>query len=201
MKAAFDPAAGVLWLYDNIEGGEQLRLIIEALAKEALPGRLIVRINSAGGDVWAASALIATLERLKIPIIVQIDGLAASAAAIVAMAGDTVLISPLGGIYLHRSWASITGNCRQLRDLADILEAFDRQAAGYISRRVGLSQDLIIAEWLEGAAGEGTFFNAEEAVSAKLADKILSGDQEDTTPGSVEDRLSDEEFLTLLLGG
>ena len=139
-------------------------------------GPLTVWINSPGGDAQAGAAIYTFLREYaqSAKVTVKISGEAASAASIIAMAGDEVLISPVGTIMLHDPWASIAGNSRVARHYADVLdEIAEGQLTAYMTK-TGKSREQI-RSWME----QETYFNAASAVEHGFADGILFAEGDD----------------------
>ena len=134
----------------------------------AIEGDVTVRINSPGGSVFEAAAIHAALvERRNAgdDVNVRIDGLAASAAAFVMLAGSDIQIAAMGQMMIHRGWMWTTGNADDLRSAAVDLDAMDADYIGLLNTRLGKTAD----ETLELLRAE-TWYTATEAVEAGLAD-------------------------------
>jgi len=168
--ARWDPKAKTVWLYDTIRS-PGIQEAVEGLAGLQKGDTVRVRINSYGGDAFAGLALHTALATSPARVLVQIDGAAASAAALVALAGDHITISPHGILFVHRAWTTAVGNARTLRATANELDYVDRQIAQIIQQRTGAAPDQV-EQWLDGE-DDGTMFGAEEALQVKLVDEIL----------------------------
>lgn len=81
-----------------------------------------VWINSYGGDVYAASRIFTALKEHKGKVKVKIDGVAISAASVIAMAGDEILMSPTSILMIHNPWGNFQGEAKDLRHAADVLD-------------------------------------------------------------------------------
>ncbi len=127
-----------------------------------------VRINSYGGDVFAGYTMHSVLRAHKAKIITEIDGLAASSASIVAMAGDTIRMGAVSMMMIHRASSLVHGNADDMRDEAEVLGKIDGQIAQIYSRRSGQSMDAVKAMLAEPE----TWFTPDEAVEAGFADEI-----------------------------
>ena len=127
-----------------------------------------VRINSPGGDVFDGITIFNLLEQHPAEVIVHIDGIAASIAAVVAMAGDEIRIAENGTMMIHAAWSIVIGDAGELRQEADILEKLDSQIAGTIARRTGMSGSKV-----EQLMDDETWFTAAEAKAAGLVDEIV----------------------------
>ena len=128
---------------------------------------LNIYINSPGGDVFAGFALYNILNRHPATKIVHIDGLAASAASVVAMAADTIVMPAASTMMIHKAWTFAYGNSSQLQEIAVELERIDGQLAQIYSDRTGIPVDdvaeLLASEtWMSGA----------EAVEKGFADEL-----------------------------
>lgn len=130
-------------------------------------GTIHLRINSPGGDVFAARAIEQTLREHPANIIVHVDGLAASAASIVAMAGDEVRIAAAAMFMIHRAHTLGVGNADDFLDLAGLLEKIDGTIADTYAKKTGKDR----AELLTMMAAE-TWLTAAEAVEAGFADRL-----------------------------
>lgn len=164
-----------IYLYDAIVsdeieaeywGGVAPQTFVKALAGITAP-TIHLRINSPGGSVFAARAMETALREHKARIVVHVDGLAASAATFIAMAGDEIVMAPGAMFMIHKGWTFALGNADDLRDTAALLDKIDGTLADtYAARTKGDREQ--IAAWM---AAE-TWFTAEEAVDASFADRI-----------------------------
>lgn len=130
---------------------------------------LTVRINSPGGEVFAGMAIYNILKRHEATVTVYIDGLAASIASVIALAGDKV-IAAKGSMYMiHRPYTSVwRATADKLREQADLLDKIESQIRGIYSEKTGMSD-----EELAGILATGdTWYTAEEAVTAGFADEV-----------------------------
>ena len=118
-----DTAPPEVWIYDEIDwlwGVTAKSFADEVNALDV--DELTVRINSPGGDVYEALAILNTLRAHKARITTVIDGLAASAASFVAMAGDEVVIRPNAEVMIHDPWAITIGSADDMRSMAKDLD-------------------------------------------------------------------------------
>ena len=128
---------------------------------------IVVRINSPGGAAFDGIAIMNALRSHDAKVIVRVDGLAASAASVVAMAGDEIVMGEGAQMMIHEAWLYTSGDAAQLRSDADRLDKLSDSMAALYARRAGGEFD----EWRALVAAE-TWFTAEEAVAAGLADRI-----------------------------
>ena len=129
--------------------------------------KLNIYINSPGGDVFDATAMLAILARHKAFKHVYIDGLAASAASILAMAGDKITIAQGGMMMIHSASSFIYGNANELREMISLLEKADESMAGIYAQRTQIPKEKI-AEMMKAE----TWLSANEALSQGFADEI-----------------------------
>jgi ATP-dependent protease ClpP protease subunit len=130
-------------------------------------GTLHLRINSPGGDVFAAQAIVAAIRDTGAKVIAHIDGFAASAATVVATAADEIEISD-GALYMiHCAWSMAYGNASDMRESADLLDKVDGVIAAQYAKRSGKTPEDIKA-----LMDAETWFTAQEAVDAGLVDRI-----------------------------
>lgn len=126
---------------------------------------LIVRINSRGGDVFAGTTIHSLLRGHKAKVTVHVDGLAASAASVVAMAGDVVVMPGNALMMIHNPWTCTAGDADDLRKDADTLDVIRESMIAAYQAKTGLGRQKIIA-LLEAE----TWMTAEDAVSLGFAD-------------------------------
>jgi ATP-dependent Clp protease protease subunit len=168
--------ANVIWMYGEIAsdseeaswlGGIAPQQFIEALA--TTNGPVTLRLNSPGGSVFGAQAMVAAMRAHPHPITAQIDSLAASAASVIAAEAANTVMAPGAMLMIHRAWGMAMGNESDMRDTADLLSKIDGQIAETYARRAGGDAqaflDLMAAE---------TWFTAQEAVDAGLADSVIA---------------------------
>ncbi|MNS73413.1 ATP-dependent Clp protease proteolytic subunit 1 [compost metagenome] len=150
---------------------------------------VVVNINSPGGDYFEGLAIYNLLREHKGRVTVKILGIAASAASVIAMAGDEVQIARAGFLMIHNAWVCACGDRHQLRETADWLEPFDATAADIYGVRTGIdTADL--ATMLD----KETWIGGADAVERGFADTLLSSDQVTDDPNQRErgDRLRAE---------
>lgn len=98
-----------------------------------------VNINSPGGDFFEGVAIYNLLRLHKAKVTVRVMGLAASAASVIAMAGDEILMGDGAFLMVHNAWAVAIGNRHDMRDAAERLEPFDAAMASVYAARAGIS--------------------------------------------------------------
>lgn len=164
-----EAAADAIYLYgvigDDWYGGITATAFTEAL--NAIEGDTVrLYIDSPGGDVFAAAAMGAALDRSGKKVIAYIDGLAASAASKLIMHADEIIIAAGAFIMIHNAWTFAFGNRNDFRKSADVLEKIDNSLVAIYQQRTGKDADKVRA-WMD----DETWFNADEAVAEGFADR------------------------------
>jgi ATP-dependent Clp protease protease subunit len=126
-----------------------------------------LRINSEGGDVFDGKAIYALLIENKAHIRVHIDGLAASAASFIAMAGNEINISEGGFLMIHDAYAGVMGRADQMRSMADLLDSVNGTIVDVYAARTKQDKDKI-RKWMS----DETWFTGAEALSNGFATKM-----------------------------
>lgn len=134
---------------------------------------IVVRINSPGGDAFDGIAIMNALRAHSATVTVRVDGLAASAASVIAMAGDEIVMGEGAQMMIHEAWLYTSGSADYLRSEADRLDKMTDSITSLYARRAGGEFD----EWRALVAAE-TWFTAEEAVAAGLADRVGTNEAE-----------------------
>ena len=131
-----------------------------------------VDIASDGGDVFAASEIYTLLKKYSGKVTVNIEGLAASAASVIAMAGDQINISPTAQIMIHKAWGTIDGNSDDFAHQATVLSGIDESIAAAYEAKTGMKQTDLLH-----LMSQETWLTAQEAVDKGFADEIMFVDQ------------------------
>jgi ATP-dependent Clp endopeptidase proteolytic subunit ClpP len=126
-------------------------------------------INSPGGDVFDGLAILNSLRQHPASVNVVIDGVAASAASFIAMAGDTVKMAPQSMMMIHDASGLVVGNSQDMQEMAALLDKTSDNIASVYAQRAGGTQE----DWRAAMKAE-TWYTDQEAVDAGLADEILS---------------------------
>lgn len=137
---------------------------------------LNVHINSLGGSTYQALTIYNLLKQHKAKINVYIDGIAASAASIIAMAGEKVYMPKTSMMMIHNCWTWATGNAKELRKTADDM---DKIAVAY--KAAYLSKISIDEKKLDTLLDEETYLTAEECINMGFADELIEVKKEETT--------------------
>lgn len=165
-----DDATAEISIYDEIGGwGVSAQQFLTEIG--ALKGRhLHVRINSPGGSITEGNAIFNALRRHEGGVTVHIDGMAASMASVIAMAGMPTLISDNAWIMIHNPWTIVAGESEALRKAANLLDGMKQQIVGAYQRKTGQA-----AEILRDLMDQETWLNAIDAVAMGFADAIEEG--------------------------
>ncbi|MFV0830202.1 head maturation protease, ClpP-related [Klebsiella quasipneumoniae] len=130
-----------------------------------------VNINSPGGDMFEGLAIYNLLREYEGHVTVKVLGIAASAASIIAMAGDDIQIGRGAFLMIHNCWVYAMGNRHDFAELAQSLEPFDTAMADIYAARSGL--DIAAVQKLMDAE---SYIGGSDAVAKGLADSLLSAD-------------------------
>jgi ATP-dependent Clp protease protease subunit len=175
------------WNYTNLNGERILRLE-GAIAEESWfgdevtprafkselnssSGNITVWINSPGGDVFAASQIYTALKEYPGTVTVKIDGLAASAASVIAMAGSRILMSPVSYMVIHNPATIAIGDSQEMQRAKQMLDEIKEGIINaYEQKTCQLRQK--ISQWMDMES----CFNAKKAVELGFADGVLYSD-------------------------
>ncbi len=164
---------GELYLFDEI-GGDMfggVSLGDVAAGLNQLKGEgvtdITLRINSPGGDMFEGIAIYNMLRKSKLKITTSIEGLAASAASIIALAGDVVTMSDSAFFMIHNSHTVAAGDTRSFKEVSDQLAEFDEQLARIYLNKIGGEVSVIKA-----AMDAETWYNATDAQAAGFIDQV-----------------------------
>ena len=147
---------------------------------------IAVWLNSPGGDVFAASQIYTMLKEYEGKVTVKIDGIAASAASVIAMAGDEIVMSPVAMMMIHNPATVIFGEAGDLASGIKMLTEVKESIVNAYEERTGLSRSKI-----SNMMDAETWFSAKKAVELGFADKILyAPETQAAAEGFIFDRLS-----------
>lgn len=165
-----DDVVGEILILDDIgrdwfTGGGVTAKSVEDQLRAAAGQDVVVLMNSPGGDLFEGIAIYNLLRMHKGKVTVRILGMAASAASVIAMAGDVVEMGAGSFIMIHNAWVCACGNRNDFRSIADYLEPFDAALRDVYAARTGLPD----AELDEMLSSE-TWLSASEAIKKGFAD-------------------------------
>lgn len=165
-----------LFLYDELSdfwgvGPTDVRMAIESVSGPI--DRLLVRINSPGGDVFDTTAMMTVLRSAPWPVDTQIDGGAFSGAGYLVQAGRTRSMVSGAVFGLHRPITGVMGNAARLRARATELEELERVVIQTYARRSGLSDDEVTGLITGEDEADGSFLSADRALLLNFVDEII----------------------------
>ncbi|MFD9763191.1 head maturation protease, ClpP-related [[Kitasatospora] papulosa] len=169
IRDADSPDEAEMLIYDEIGGwwGPTPGDIVNELRAITAPN-LRVRINSPGGSVFDGVAIANAIRLHPANVTVQVDGIAASIASVIAMAGDRIVMSPQSQLMIHDASGMCLGNSADMSEMATLLDVQSDNIADAYAERAGGTRE----EWRERMRAE-SWYLAEEAVAAGLADEVL----------------------------
>lgn len=178
-NASTESDTAEMWLFDEIDAmgwwgvtAKDVQTALNGITASAIT----LHLNSPGGDVFEAHAIYNAIKAHPANVTVQIEGIAASAASYIAMAGDTVLIASNATIMIHDAITLTYGNEADHNKSASVLgQQSDIIAGIYAGRADGSAEDF------RAAMREETYYDAAGAIEAGLADGLL--EHPDTSDG------------------
>jgi len=160
--------AAEIKIYDEIGmWGITARQFSDELSALGQVKQISLFIHSPGGDVFDGIAIYNLLKKHPANITVHIDGLAASMASVIAMAGDKVVMPENAMLMIHKPWGISGGNANEMRDYADLLDKVEAVLIPAYATKTGKSTDEL-AQMLEGE----TWLNGRECVEQGFADEL-----------------------------
>jgi len=203
LVVASDTNPNVITMYDVIGedywsgGGVTARSVTAKLKEIGSEADLEVHLNSPGGDMFEGIAIYNILAMHRGKITVKVLGLAASAASVIAMAGDEVQMGPGSFIMVHDCWVLASGNRHGFAETAEWLEPFDKAMADLYAKRTGKTPEETLA-WMDKDGGEGTYFGVKEAIAAGLADSELGESVQESTKAAENGKVKSNLLKTEL---
>lgn len=166
--ALIDGGTVEIALYDEIGPFGVSAAAFRERVNEADGRDIVLRINSPGGDVFDGVAMYNDLVEYRGRVAVEVVGVAASAASIIAMAGDTIEIAENAFFMIHNAWAVGVGDHTVMEELAAVLDRVDQALAATYGRRTGIDEGEIAA-----MMDAETWFSGGEAVDRGFADALI----------------------------
>jgi ATP-dependent Clp protease protease subunit len=150
-----------------------------------------LRINSEGGSVFDGKAMYTQLVEHKAKVITHIDGLAASAASFIAMAGDEIEIAEGAFVMIHNAWLFAMGDARELRRTADLLDTVNGTIVDvYVARTKGdrkaIVQMMDDETWMTGAEAVKNGFADRMVENLKVAAAVVHPDRFKNLPQALK---------------
>lgn len=167
--------------YGDLRSGDIARELLEA---EALTGKIDVRINSYGGEVYTGIAIFNALRNSKADITLYVDGIAASMASVIALCGKPVRMSRYARLMLHSVQGGCYGNKDEIRECVKEIEALEDTLCEMYASRLKKTPDEIRSLYFDG---KDHWLRADEALALGFIDEIYDADPvpEDSTPNEV----------------
>ncbi len=157
-----------IYIYDEIGGwGVSARQFAMELRALGDVRNIVLHIHSPGGDVFEGMAIYNLLDSHPAYVTVQIDGLAASMASVIAMAGDTVIIPANAMMMIHKPWGIQGGDAEDMRRYADLLDKVEDNLVSAYTKKTGKT-----AEDIKALLEKETWLSGSEAVEAGFADSV-----------------------------
>jgi ATP-dependent Clp protease, protease subunit len=174
---------GESWWYESTSAKD-----VEDALKGSNASQINIRLNSPGGDVFDGIAIYNQLKNHSAKVVIQVDGLAASAASLIAMAADELIMNTGSMLMIHEASTWTWGTKHDIRKTLNALEGIDKSIADiYMTRFKGERSEI------ETMITNETWFTASEAVELGLADTV-----NDSTD-DVSDEIDAEEFKNNVL--
>ena len=153
--------------------------------------KIDIRINSGGGEVYCGLAIYEALRNSTANLTIYVDGIAASMAAIIALCGKPLYMSPYARLMLHNVSGGSWGNSKELRRVAEEMEQLQGTLAKMIAGRLGKTPEEIETTYFDG---EDHWLTAQECLSMGLIDGIYSMEEDDAPP--LSEKSTQEEIQT-----
>lgn len=175
------------WIYDWLEYESccpaDVKNVIAELTDEN--EELKVIINSPGGDVQAGQEIYSILKDIKNPVTINVQSMAASAASMIAMAGDTVKMSPVALLMIHNASTCAAGDYRDMQHTADVLQTVNTAILQAYLAKTGKTEDE-----LREMMDKETWLTANQCLEAGFADEIIKDEKPGIITNAMIGRLS-----------
>lgn len=171
------PDTAAIYLYDEIGyWGVTAQDFVRDLMGLRV-SNIIVHINSPGGEVWDGLAIYHALRDHPANIEARVDGIAASAASFIAMAGDTIVMQRNAQMMIHDAIGFCVGNVTEMQKMVAVLDAASDNIADIYVQQAGGT----VESWRD-AMREETWYTGPEALTAGLCDEVNNADEETEEP-------------------
>lgn len=155
------------WIYDWLGIECTTPQDVSKVLNEANGQDVEIDINSGGGDIFAGSEIYTAIRNYKGNVLINIVGLAASAASVIAMAGKS-RITPTGLFMIHNVSSRASGDYRDMEHSAEVLKTANKSIANAYKEKTGLS-DADLLKLMD----KETWLSAEDAVKNKFVDEVM----------------------------
>lgn len=175
------------WIYDWLEYESccpaDVKNVIAELTDEN--EELKVIINSPGGDVQAGQEIYSILKDIKNHVTINVQSIAASAASMIAMAGDTVKMSPVALLMIHNASTCTSGDYRDMQHTADVLQTVNTAIMQAYIAKTGKTEDE-----LKDMMDRETWLTANQCLENGFADEIIKDEKQSIITNAIIGRLS-----------
>lgn len=178
------------WFSEGISAAD-----VAAILREAGPGPLNVRINSGGGDVFDGVAIHSLLARHAGTVTITIDGLAASAASFIMLAGDRIIAARNAFVMIHDAMTVTYGNGDTHRAAGELLDKVSDNIADMYAERAGEDAEFWRGKMTENGE-DGVWYTGQEALEAGLVDEITA-----PSKGEDDEEIVEDSTVARLLAG
>lgn len=165
--ADIDILADIGGRWDGVDAATMVRDIRDLDVDE-----IRLNINSGGGSVFDAVAILNALRQHPAKVVANVLGLAASAASFIACGVDETAMAANSTMMIHGGSGVVVGNAKDMHDMADLLDKLNANIASVYAAKAGGTTE----SWLETMLAE-TWYTADEAVEAGLADRVVAGEK------------------------
>jgi len=174
-----EEGVGTLRIYDPIDSwgefwGVSARELVEALDALGDVERIDLHLNSPGGEVYEAIAILNALRQHPARVVAMVDGIAASAASFIAAGVDELVMGQNTDLMIHDAWGIAIGPAALMRDTAERLDHISDNIASIYAGKAGGT----VPEWRERMLAE-TWLSADQAVESGLADSVVGAPAQD----------------------
>lgn len=175
------------WIYDWLEYESCCPADIRKAAAELTDEseELKVIINSPGGDVQAGQEIYSILKDIKNPVTINVQSMAASAASMIAMAGDTVKMSPVALLMIHNASTCTSGDYHDMQHTADVLQTVNTAIIQAYIAKTGKTEDE-----LRDMMDRETWLTANQCLENGFADEIIKDEKQSIITNAMIGRLS-----------
>jgi len=179
------------WVYDWFEIEATSPKKVNDLLKQCESNEdLEVEINSGGGSVFAGSEIYTALKGYKGNVTIKIVGLAASAASVIAMAGNKILMSPTAQMMIHNASASVGGDYRDMEHSAGVLKNINTSIANAYKLKTGMDQEELLT-----LMDSETWLTPQQALEKQFIDEVMFQNEELKVTASFSNTLLPQEVI------
>lgn len=170
-----------IYIYDEISSwGVSAKQFVKDL-NEVTAKTIKLRLNSPGGNVFDGAVIHNALKEHSATVKVMVDGLAASIASVIAMAGDSIHMASNSMMMIHKAWTYAAGNADEMRKTAELLDKVDETIVNTYANRTAKGMDAI-----KKMMADETWMTADEAKSHGFADTIGDDEQDENAKASFD---------------